>query len=241
MANSCEAARPAPLRCPTLPEVQAAAMALLPKGRAWQSNEGGPVSPIDRGFNASAFSSNAFSTRQRIASELWQFWTAIAAVFVFANQRLCDLRLEFWCATHKETDDLWMAEYGLPDACDPFPDLCTKVAAIGGTRCEYYAFIAGRAGWSISCRDYFVTCGVRPGCAKVGPGRKPGGRGAAQLAIVVDLKNSTAYTGTFHAKPKAGRMKAGRRLACGPDLSPLECLLGRVVHAEIQIVYEAIE
>jgi hypothetical protein len=30
-----------------------------------------------------------------------------------------------------------MAEYGLPDGCDPFPDLCTKVAAIGGTRCEY--------------------------------------------------------------------------------------------------------
>ena len=149
--SECEVALPAPLRCPTLAEVLASALKLLPKGRAWQTHEGGPAPPLDRGFNPGAFDNDAFSTRSKPGSTLFRFWKAVAACFTFVTQRLCDLRLEFWCATHKETHDLWMAEYGLPDLCDPFPDLCTNVAAIGGTRCEYYAAIAARSGWSISC------------------------------------------------------------------------------------------
>lgn len=240
--SECEAARPAPLRCPTLAEVLASALKLLPKGRAWQTHEGGPAPPVDRGFNPGAFDNDAFSTRSKPGSTLFRFWKAVAACFTFATQRLCDLRLEFWCATHKETHDLWMAEYGLPDACDPFPDLCTKVAAIGGTRCEYYAAIAARSGWSISCIEQVVTCGSRAGFSRAGRARAGGTLGLATLKIIVDLNQSQAYapTGRFLAA-RAGRMRAGRRQSCGPDLSPLQCILSRIVHAEILTIYEVSE
>jgi hypothetical protein len=227
------------LRCPTLDELTASALMVLPKGRAWQSNEGGPRRGVEIAFDPGGYEPGGFSTAYRKPSVLWQFWRAVAEVFSFVNERWCALRLEFWCATQSETRDLWMLEYGLPNACDPFPDLCTKVAAQGGTRCDFYAMIAARAGWSISCVDRVGFCGTRVGSRRSKAGIfKPGFVRGAQLAIVVDLKNSPAFTGTAHAKPRAGRLKAGRRLACGPDIGPLECLLARVVHAEIQITYE---
>ena len=116
-------------------------LALLPRGRAWSTHDGGPF-PGDR---------------------LYQFWTAVAAVFEYANQRMCDLRREFFCATESETNDAWLADYGLPDDCDPYPDLCAKVAAIGGARCEDYAAIAARAGWDIECIVTTSSCGATAG------------------------------------------------------------------------------
>lgn len=236
---TCQTARPAPLRCPTPAGMLASSLQMLPSGRAWQSNEGGPVPPIDKGFNADAFNNDAYSTRYRKGSTLYRFWRAAAEGWNFVNQRLCDLRLEFFCATHKETDDLWMAEYGLPDACDPFPDLCTKVAAIGGTRCEYYAAIAARVGWSISCSERLVSCGSRAGNARAGKARAGATLGLASLLITVNLGESPAYApvGRYLAS-RAGRMRAGRRQSCGPDLSPLTCLMSRIIHAEIKTVYE---
>lgn len=206
----------APFRCPTLPESIAATLALLPRGRAWGADAGQPET----------------------SSIIYQFFAALGAVRNYLEQRLCALRLEFWCATHTETHDQWMREYGLPDACDPFPDLCTKVAAIGGTRCEYYAEIAARAGWTISC-DEIGCFGPRIGgngalAGRMRLGSAPGG---PQLQVFVDLLSSIAFTGTRAAKPLIGRMLLGRSLGCGPDLHGLECLMGRVVHAEIQILY----
>ncbi len=243
--NECEARRPAPLRCPSPAEVLESALALLPRGRAWQSNEGGPVAGYDPPFAAGPYS-DAFAIGAKRGSTLRKFWQAVADVFAFVNQRLCDLRLEFWCATHSETNDLWMAEYGLPDPCDPFPDLCTKVAAIGGTRCEYYSEIAARAGWSISC-DGANVCGTRLGDRTSQAGRaKPGRvRRVSTLTIRVNLGESPSYvsSGLRRRRPRAGCFKVGRRLSCDVDptlieIRPLECLLARVVHAEIQILYE---
>ncbi len=243
----CEDTRPAPLRCPTPGEVLASTMALLPRGRAWQSTEGGPKPGVVQAFDSPAFDDEAFQTKTRPPSVLLQFWQAVAQVFSFVNARLCDLRLEFWCATHKETHDLWMLEYGLPDECDPFPDLCTKVAAIGGTRCEYYAFIAARAGWDISC-ETDIGCGARPGCISALAGRAIPGktRYASRLRVFINLDQSPAYTGAaLTTRPLAGRFLAGRRMLCVEtitdiNITPLECIMARVVHAEIEIVYEVI-
>jgi hypothetical protein len=156
---------PAPLQCRSAAEVLQAILQLLPRGRAWQSNEGGPRMGLVRAFDPGVFDDPPFPTQSRVQSIMLGFWRAVANCVTFILSRYCDLRLEFWCATHKETHDLWMAEYGLPDACDPFPDLCTKVAAIGGTRCEYYAAVAARAGWSITCatgRLTFAPAGLPP-------------------------------------------------------------------------------
>lgn len=225
------------MRCPTSADVMSAVLALLPRGRAWQTNEGGPMPGRETGFNPAAFNPDAFSTERAPKSILYQYWRAYSEVLHFVTQRLCDLRKEFWCQSISETRDEWMTEYGLPDACDPFPDLCSKVAAIGGTRCEYYAAIAARSGWSIDCRDLWTNCSARAGCAKAGCMR-PGNRRAGGVVIVVYLDQSPAFAGTRHAKPKAGRLRAGRRLACGPDLLPLQCIMARIVHAEVKTVYE---
>lgn len=227
------------MRCPTLDEITAAMLALLPRGRAWQTNEGYPRRGQEIGFSPDAFNNDAFSSSLSDGSQLYRYWRAFSVLLDYLTQRLCALRFEFWCQSVSETLDGWMVEYGLPDNCDPFPDLCTKVAAIGGTRCEYYAVIAARSGWSISCRETTYSCGSRAGYSYAGKARAGSTLNAAQLQIIVHLPESAAYapTGRF-LPPRAGRLRAGRRLSCGPDLSPLQCLLSRVIHAEIQTIYE---
>ncbi|QDM27008.1 hypothetical protein FNL56_13460 [Tardiphaga sp. vice304] len=229
----------ASFRCPTVEEVTAATLALLPRGRAWQTHETGPMRGEEPGFSISGFAPDAFSTRSRKPSILWAFWRAVAGVIHFLSQRLCDLRLEFWCATQSETNDLWLQEYGLPDDCDPFPDLCLKVAAIGGTRCEYYALVAARAGWSIACTEIVNFCGTRVGSRSSQPGKmRPGRLSTASLRIIVNLSESPAWRGGSRSRPQPGSFKPGRRLSCPPNIAVLECILARVVHAEIQIKYE---
>lgn len=226
------------MHCPTLEEITTATLALLPRGRAWQTNEGGPQPGYDAAFAPSGFQNDAFATSSKRISVLWQYWRAYAVVLHYLTQRLCALREEFWCSTINETRDEWMVEYGLPDECDPFPDLCTKVTAIGGTRCEYYAEVAARMGWAIECIERMVFCGSRAGCSRAGKARAGRVFGAAQLQLVVHLNSSPAYTGGRSLPALAGRFRAGRKQTCGPDISPLQCLMSRVVHAEIQILYE---
>lgn len=61
----------------------------------------------------------------------------------------------------------------------------------------------------------------------------------ATLQIRVYINQSEALAGVGrNLLPFAGRLKAGRRLNCGPSLEPLRCVLSRIVHAEIQQVYE---
>lgn len=237
--------------CPTREEIVPQLIAMLPRGRAWGTHDGGPF----RGSTAH------------------QFWTAVAEVWAEVNARICALAPEFFCATQVETHDTWMEEYGLPDGCDPYPDLCTKVAAVGGTRCEYYTAIAARAGWSITCTDVNDACGVQAGSMKAGCATVGRGLRAAVLAITVSLSGSPAYVGgapsaspasspavplplagRFYAggslacantgglaPPFAGALQAGKQLSCPPDISALECLLARIVGAHILIHYELVQ
>lgn len=229
--------------CPqTLDEVTEATLKLLPRGRAWQTNEGLPSRTLEAAFNPAFFNPDVFSTVDDDGSVLWQYWRVMADMAWFFYVRLCALREEFWCASIVETRDEWMIEYGLPDECDPFPDLCVKVSAIGGTRCEYYAEVAARAGWSISCEENQATCGRRVRCQRVGHGVVGSSIRAGQMRIVVYVDDSPAYQPggwRFHSNRMAHK-RVGRRLACasGPNLLPLQCLLSRVIHAEIFTVYE---
>jgi hypothetical protein len=190
-------------------------------------------------FNPTAFNPAAFSAARKNPSILYLYWRAFAIVMQYLSDRICALRLEFWCQSIAETRADWMNEYGLPDACDPFPDLCTKVAAIGGTRCEYYAEVAARSGWSIQCGEALRSCGSHAGFARAGRAKAGATLGFSVLRIIVSLPNSPAYQPVARYLPsRAGRMRAGRRLSCQPDLLPLQCILSRVIHAEILQVYE---
>lgn len=223
-----------PFHCPTFVESFLATAALWPRGRAWPISDGVTPSRFLAWFAALVGVPASWPTGFVQAG----YTAAIALVRNYIETRVCALRNEFWCATIDETRDQWMFEYGLPDACDPFPDLCSKVAAIGGTRCEYYADIAERAGWSISCGTLENNCGAKVGCAKVGRARVGPQSPGCTLLITVSLPDSPAYTARTRTMPYVGRFKVGRPLACPPNLSPLQCILDRVVHAHMTIVYQ---
>lgn len=83
-------------------------------------------------------------------SIMGQFFDALGAPHAAMNARLCALIDEFFCSTAVETLDLWALEYGLPDGCDPFADVCEKVNAVGDTTPEYVIAAAQKRGWSIT-------------------------------------------------------------------------------------------
>jgi hypothetical protein len=222
--------------CPTKEQTLAGVLALLPHGRAWQSNDGGPEPFHDAAFDAEAFEPTAFDTESRPGTILFRFWAAFAAVVHFANERLCALALEMFCATQSETRDQWMTEYDLPNACDPFPDLCTKVSAVGSQRCEYFAEVASRSGWSVACDDSADRCGDVAGCGLAGRAQAGMQRGAA-LRLIVDLNESPSFTGGTQTPPIAGRLQAGMPLACEPNITPLQCIMERIAPAHVTVEY----
>lgn len=216
MSDLCRAAPTDTDRCPSVDECLSTLLALLPRGRAWQTHDGGP----------------------RAGSILWRFWRAVARVLAFANDRICAARAEFFCATQAETRAEWLAEYGLPDDCDPFPDLCAKVRALGGSTCAYIAAVLAAAGWDAHCA-LDTRCGVRAGF-KAGCGQAAGSPQQGILRLVVYTATSPAYSPPLSQPLKAG-FKAGAKLGCGASASPLYCLIDRIApaHALVQVVMRA--
>jgi uncharacterized protein YmfQ (DUF2313 family) len=201
-------------KCPTKPEIHAQLLAALPRGRAWQSEH--DLTPES-------------------GSVLARFWAAFAAVLEYVNTRICDALAEFSCGTMSETRDLWEADYGIPDDCGLWTDVCHKVAAIGGTRCAYFAEIAARVGWAIECRDLRFNppradCAVADCAVLIEPR-------AAVLEIVVRLTDSPAFGGAFW--PVADCAAAECASLCEPDLDPLRCVLERVAPGHLDITYAA--
>lgn len=199
-------------RCPTTDDLVPQLVALLPTGRAWNKTPG---------------------------TTIWKFWRAVAAVFADLEARICALRKEFWCQTLSETRDEWLFEYGLPDTCDPFPDLCTKVKALGGTTCEYYAAIAAAIGWSVTC----VTtgnCGSRASGTYAGNMMAGASAPRALIVLDVDLGSSPAYTASYLNPPMASLLRAGQPLACAPDVTALRCVLERIIPAHCNLVLNVI-
>jgi hypothetical protein len=211
---TCAPASPSLDICPTQEEIIPQLLALLPRGRAWSTHDGLP----------------------QPETTIWKYWNVLAAVWAVVNKRICDIRKEFFCITADETLDLWDQEYGLPDGCDPFPNLCVKVAALGGATCAFYAGIAASLGWSILCPPS-TPCSPPAGCIEAG--MVPGGTYVpASLQVFVDLAASPAYDSSVQTVgPVAGFLEAGMPVYCGPDLTALDCLMQRIVHAEVDILY----
>lgn len=231
----CPATAPAPLRCPTLIESILATLTLLPRGRVWPANDGGAI--LSRFMTWLDGLAGAVPVSWPAGFVQVGFFAAIGAVRNYLEARLCDLRLEFWCATMSETRDQWLLEYGLPDSCDPFPDLCTKVAAIGGARCDYFNAIVSRAGWSVECDDFSVACGSpmggaqQMGCSQMGASR------ANILRLIVHTGESPAFVGRMQTPPLMGMLLMGKPIACAPDIEPLRCLMDRIAPAHVDIDY----
>ena len=199
--------------CGNVDALTAQAIALLPRGRAWQTDEIGP----------------------RPGSVLYGYWRSFASLIGYANVRLCLLYNEFFCSTKSETEPEWMEEYGLPDACDPYPILCEKVKAIGGARCDDYVALADRAGWDIECIEV-SNCGAVAGCGYAGCAVPGSPIPFGVLRINIYLASSPSFVPNPGAYP--GCAYAGcATLVCPPDISGLLCILERVIHAHVAVEY----
>lgn len=201
-----------PEYCPDLDDCHAELRALLPRGLAWEA-------------------------AHRDGTVQWRFWRAVAALTAFAHRRICDLRRQFWCDTTDELEPDWLTEYGLPDACDPFPDLCTKVAALGGTRCDYYREIAARAGWAIQCSNDNGDCGSYADAMVMDCDVVGGDFARSRLIFTVYLNESRAYTASAAGPISMDCTVLDAVFGCDPDISALACLIERVVPAHVEVVY----
>lgn len=229
-----------PFRCPTLDESIAATVALLPRGRAWPVNDGGGV--IFRFRTWLAALAGAVPQAWPLGYVQAGYWSAAGAVRNYLEARLCALRLEFWCATHVETDAEWMREYGLPDSCDPFPDLCLKVKALGGQRCEYFNEIIARLGWRAECFEKSESCGSRAGCSFAGHATAGNSRALGLIIKVHTGEPNVAPTiETRYVPPRSGRFRAGQHASCDtiehPSIEPIRCLMDRIAPAHVVIQY----
>jgi hypothetical protein len=237
---SCSNAAPAPFACPTLEQSIEATAQLLPRGRAWPANDRAMLPNFLQwlaglvGVPAPADWPPGFVQMGFVA--------ALGAVRNFLETQLCALRLEFWCQTETLTNDEWMAEYGLPDDCDPFPNLCAKVAALGGRRCELYQELCAANGWIIECVP-FANCAGNNAIAGVGLAGNilvGGAPRANQIEIVVFLNESPAFHGGAQTPFLAGLIFAGMPISCEPDITPLQCLMERIAPAHVTVTYQLV-
>jgi hypothetical protein len=234
---------PAPLRCPTVIESITATLGLLPRGRAWPANDaGGILARFLDWLDGLAAVPSAYPAGFVQAG----FFAAIGAFRNYLETRLCALRLEFWCATMSETRDQWMADYGLPDPCDPFPDLCVKVSAIGGARCEYFNSIIARLGWTAECYERTARCGMQAGCSGgVAGGSYAIAGDSSYLGLIVQVHTGDPIVlptvASLYRPGRAGCIRAGQHPSCdtieSPSVQPIRCLMDRIAPAHVTIQY----
>ncbi len=207
------------LMCPTDAEVASALAALRPRGDAWRNGGSDDLA----------------------GSTMGAMFDALGAGFGPTHRRFCALVDEFFCSTSVETLDLWAAEYGVPDGCDPFADLCEKVNAVGDTTTGYVVAAAQRRGWSIEIGEEWIVAAQSAAC---GLGRAGGMICGAQTGvtwrIVVDLAASPTFSGVRARPALAGLMMAGAALTCPPDIGGLVCLVRRIAPAHADLIFTTI-
>jgi uncharacterized protein YmfQ (DUF2313 family) len=225
--------------CPTKWQLFAQLMALLPRGRAWQTHEA--VAEFHPGHAAAygtveaggALGAGAEGGFERL-SVLQQYWAAVAEVLEHLHQRACALLDEMFCASTRELGLEWGADYGFPDPCEPWDTLCAKVAAEGGATCGYLAELASRLGFKAYCAD---ACNAPAGCGPAGCVLAASGT-ANRIHIVIVAAESPAMTDVPNFA--AGCLVAGGTPPCPPVPEAVICLIERFKPAHVMATYEVI-
>lgn len=244
MTDLCNQSASNPFRCPTKWELFEVLKALLPRGRAWQTHDDVeehfrfPLENAVAGEGQIGAAILGLDASERRLTVMQQYWAAFAETLEYFHQRACALINEFFCATARETLDLWHADYGFPDACEPYDRLCDKVAAQGGATCAYLTEISERRGWKIECVDCSDPGDAVAGCMYAG-GEPLCGCDHNLIYIRVISRESPAFSGDY--KPmQSGIMEAGCHDPCGPDAASLFCLIERFKPAHVRAIYEVI-
>lgn len=240
-------------RCPTKWEIWHQLIALLPRGRAWQTHED-VIEREELGGNSQVgiyelgdSGLGATPVVERL-TVMQQFWAAYAEVLEWLHFRACQLMEEFWCDTTNELRQEWGVEYGFPDPCEIYDDLCEKVTALGGATCAYFQAIAARRGWSIEC----ISC---PSSFEIPADCLPADCGAVEcecppntMWILVHLNDSPAWGGAPipTAPPAATADQAAADCQvlepCAPEirLERLICLIEKYKPAHVRAVYQPV-
>jgi uncharacterized protein YmfQ (DUF2313 family) len=202
--------------CPTDAESAAALAALRPRGDAWRHG----------GHDALA------------GSVMGRVFAALGRATGAMERRICALVEEFFCATADETLDWWRLDYGMPDPCDPFADLCDKVQALGDSTTAYAVAVAARRGWSVTIAEEWTRRAETSRCGIMRAGTaRPGAATGVTWAVRISLSASPSYRPPARRFPRAGRLRASQALACGPDTWPIECVLRRIAPAHANITF----
>lgn len=239
--TNCSPISEDPFRCPSKWELWLQILALLPRGRAWQTHETSPefiVATESAQLGVYRLGSTGLGTEPIVErmTVLQRFWASYAEVLEFLHQRACALIDEFYCATTTEMLSEWGIEYGFPDSCEPWETLCDKVKAQGGATCAYLASLASRLGYEIEC----VDCG--PGAAEAGCAEA----GVASPCIcppnLINIRILTARSPAYVAPVpfEAGAAVAGCTPPCAVAPESVVCLIERFKPAHIKAIYEVI-
>lgn len=244
MENNCGGIAADPFHCPTKYELWRSLLALLPRGRAWQTAQ--DVSDViysPGNSQVGTFETGITGLGKEPSFErltvLQQFWLAFAEVLEYLHSRACALIPEMFCSTVSELRAEWWTEYGFPDDCDPWNNLCAKVTAVGGSNCSYLTSLAASRGWSLTCSDCDPShVGMRAGCSHAGSGRPCGCTGNV-VYLLIDLANSPSYAAPAVKSAHAGSARAGSGIAseCPPGAEQLQCLIERFKPAHVKAVY----
>lgn len=236
--TACPSTAAPPFTCPPLEQSIQATAALLPRGRAWPANDGG--STISRFLAWLASLGAAIPARGDWPPGFVQagFIAALGTVRNWIETQFCALKDEFFCASATQTVDLWNAEYGLPDNCNPYPNLCAKVGYFGSPLCASWVAMAATLGWSIACTTFSGSVGVQAKCALAGnysfayPGIQGGG-----IIITVFLAESAGAGVTLSSPSRSGVALAGHQLQCFPNITSLECAFQQILPAHLPVTY----
>lgn len=233
--SSCPSSARPPFVCPTLEQSILATAALLPRGKAWPANDGGGT--------IANFLAWLGALGSRIpAPGDWPagfvqagFVAALGTLRNWVEGQFCALKNEFFCASAVETLDLWNAEYGLPDNCDPYPNLCAKVGYFGSPRCASWVALAASLGWSIACSDF--QGGTQADCCYVDNALANPGTQATIVTITVFLGESSSYGVALSTPSRADNFLADQQLQCQPDITSLQCAFQRLLPAHLTVNY----
>ena len=235
-----------PFKCPTKEEYLVQLLSMLPRGRAWQSHEAAtsaiierfPDEPSECGIAECGTAECGQISVMVSRTVLAAYWAAFAGVNEYFAQRACQLLDEFFCETIKETFEVWADDYGFPDPCYPWDDLCEKVAARGGQSCGYIVWAASLRGWDIDCFDCSdVRAHPLTGCSLAGEYTVPCYDCEPNtIRITINVNDSPAFT-VVPSYAYAGHGFAGCTVLCDPDPQAIECLIERIKPAHTLAVY----
>lgn len=107
----------------------------------------------------------AYEASGDLATVLGSDVLARAEVTYDVNRLACLLLEEWVCRTASRTLTDWWADYGLPDDCG-IDNLCAKVAAVGGSNCEYFVGLGAMLGHDITCEE--IPPEIQCGCWDLG-------------------------------------------------------------------------